>query len=194
MSYQRMHHIGLASSDYDGTVDFYTRVIGWPIVWQDRHVDRDSGQEIVRHVFFDAGDGLFVAFLCSVPGSPVFPKTWATDINSGLGLPTGIYHFAFGVPSMEALETRRQELIVRGADVSGVLDHGWCKSIYLRDAVNDLMLEFCVQTREFNDDDKLLKSRQAPTFEITDRQDLEDSARIMGVPVEVLQVNGELKN
>lgn len=64
----------------------------------------------------------------------------------------------------------------------------------MRDAVNDLMLEFCVQTREFNDDDKLLKSRQAPTFEITDRQDLEDSARIMGVPVEVLQVNGELKN
>lgn len=29
------HHLGLATYDYDGIVDFYTRVLGWEIAWQD---------------------------------------------------------------------------------------------------------------------------------------------------------------
>ena len=193
MSKVGIHHLGFASTDYEGTVDFYTRVMGWPIAWQDQHSDPENGTELIRHVFFNAGDGLFVAFICSVPGSTLLPEKWATDINSGLGLPVGVYHFAFSLESEEDLETRRREMTARGAEVSAVVDHGWCKSIYFRDPVNDLMLEFAVQSRAFNEDDKLLKPRPQPGIDSANPEEIERSARIMGVPAEAFHQRRELK-
>ena len=186
MSGIKVHHLGLASTNYEGTVDFYTRVLGWPIAWQDQHLDPESGKEHVRHVFFNAGDGLYVAFVCSVPGSNVLPEKWATDINSGLGLPTGIYHFAFSLESEEDLKARAKEMTDRGAEVSSIVDHGWCKSIYFRDPVNDLMLEFAVPARAFTDDDKLLKPREQPGIDEAHPtlEEVKRTAAIMGLPAE----------
>src|SRR5947209_18043423 len=46
------HHIGLATYDYEGIVDFYTRVLGWEIAWQDLMTGPD-GTVFMKHVFFD---------------------------------------------------------------------------------------------------------------------------------------------
>src|SRR6266704_1080364 len=45
------HHLGLATYDYEGIVDFYTRVLGWEIAWQDLMTGPD-GTVHMKHVFF----------------------------------------------------------------------------------------------------------------------------------------------
>lgn len=189
MANQGVHHIGLVTSDYQGTVDFYTGVIGWEIAWQDLHHD-ENGVEILRHVFFDMGEGSLLAFMCSRPGSPLFPEQWQTDINTGLGMKVpGAYHFAFQATSVEDLEAKRLRLQSRGVDVTGIMNHGWCKGFYFKDPVNGLMMEFCVTTRNFTADDRLLKTRHQPGFEnMTSEADLEQTARVMGIPRDSIPV------
>src|SRR5262245_65526670 len=92
------HHLGLATYDYEGIVDFYTRVLGWEIAWQDLMHGPD-GTVHMKHVFFDTGDGSYVSYMCPTADMPNFPKKWATDINSGLGVMNGAYHFAFWADS-----------------------------------------------------------------------------------------------
>lgn len=155
-----MHHLGLATMDYEATVDFYTRVIGWEIAWQDL-VQAPDGTHLMRHVFFDTGDGSFVAFMELKPEMPGVPEKWDTGINAGLGVPQFVYHFAFGVDSLEDLEKLQGDLRDRGATVSEVIDHGWTSGIVVRDP-NGLLLEFACTTRELTEDDKILKPRGAP--------------------------------
>ena len=185
-----VHHLGLATADYEGTVEFYTKVVGWEIVWQDLHCDAD-GKELLRHVFFDMGDGNLIAFMASRPDSPYFPESWETDINTGLGMKVpGTYHFAFWADSVEDLEAKRLRLKARGVEVTALMNHGWCKGFYFQDPVNGLMLEFCVTTRAFNDDDKLLKNRDQPGFEgIESEEDVETTARVLGMPKELIPVS-----
>src|SRR5579875_426056 len=114
-----IHHLGLAAYDYEATVDFYTKVMGWEIAWQDLQAAPD-GTHLLRHVFFDTGDGSYVAFMCPTPENPNTPNTWATDINSGLGLRGGMYHFAFWVDSVEDLKERQSELRARGCETTDV--------------------------------------------------------------------------
>jgi catechol 2,3-dioxygenase-like lactoylglutathione lyase family enzyme len=50
-----MHRIGLATTDYEATVDFYTKVIGWEIAWQDLMKTPDD-TVLVRHVWLCCKD------------------------------------------------------------------------------------------------------------------------------------------
>lgn len=185
MARQGLHHVGLVSNDYEGTVEFYTKVLGWQIAWQDHHAAPD-GTELMRHVFFDTGDGSFVAFMCSVPGSPLFPPTWDTGLNTVLGMPAGAYHFAFWVDSVEDLVARQREIRERGGDVTEIFNHGWSHSIYFRDPVNGLMLEYCATTRVLTEDDKILKQREQPGNRFASEEIARHDARIMGVPEALL--------
>lgn len=155
-----VHHLGLGTYDYDACVDFYTRVLEWEITWQDLWLDSD-GKEILKHVFFDTGDGTMISFMCSTPANPEYPAKWDTDLDSAAGVRAGTYHFAFAVGSVEELEERQRKVRKHGVETTEVLDHGWCKSVYFR-APDGLMLEFCVATRAFTDDDKQLKPRFQP--------------------------------
>jgi catechol 2,3-dioxygenase-like lactoylglutathione lyase family enzyme len=180
-----MHHVGVATGDYDATVDFYTRVMDWEIAWQEIWAT-DDGVEILRHVFFDTGAGELFAFMCPTPAMKEMPSSWPTDINSGLGVEPNVYHFAFWADSVEELEERQAELRSRGAVVTEVNDHGWCSSIYFRDP-NGLMLEYCATTRELTADDKILKVRYQPgVLAYLERPELmARDAEVMGVPVEL---------
>lgn len=156
-----MHHLGLVTNDYDATVDFYTNIIGWEIAWQDVMKTPD-GAEHMRHVFFDTGDGTFVAFVAPTPSLPNMPKSWTPDMNAAQGFPANLYHFAFWRDSLEDLEQYQQELRDRGATVSEIIDHdGFVAGFVVRDP-NGLLLEFACTTRELTDDDKILKSRGSP--------------------------------
>jgi hypothetical protein len=50
----------------------------------------------MKHVFFNTGDDSYISLMCPTADMPDHPKKWATDINSGLGVMNGTYHFAFG--------------------------------------------------------------------------------------------------
>jgi catechol-2,3-dioxygenase len=69
-----------------------------------------------------------------------------------LGLPKWTNHIAFGVNSLEELDTARARINAAGFDVAEI-DHHWCKSIYVDDP-NGIMVEFCVTTKAFDKDDK----------------------------------------
>ena len=181
-----MHHIGLATRDYDATVDFYTNIIGWEIGWQDL-MKAPDGTVLMRHVFFDTGDGSYVAFMAPTTAMPGIPENWGTDINSGLGVPPHVYHFAFWLDSLDELKQYQHDLRERGATVSEIMDHdGWTAGIVVRDP-NNLLIEFACTTRELTEDDKLLKPRGAPrvpTYEGHPELRARDAAIIMNLPQE----------
>ena len=162
-----VHHLGLATLDIDRTIEFYTTKLGWTIAWSDVLEPQQGGK--IKHVFLDTGDGSLVAFMCpeKVPG---IPAEWATDINSAQGLPGAFYHFAFHCDDVPELEAKREQLIGKGLEVTPVVDHEWCRSIYFNDP-NGLLLEYCFTIREFNDDDKIMKHREQPGPMVRDPED-----------------------
>jgi catechol 2,3-dioxygenase-like lactoylglutathione lyase family enzyme len=178
MERKGVHHLGLATLDMERTIEFYTKKLGFEVAWCDIIEMPDGGK--IKHAFIDTGDGCLVAFMCPEKLKGV-PTEWATDINSAQGLPGMFYHFAFYCPTIEALEKRREELLARGVDVTAVLDHEWCRSIYFRDP-NGLLLEYCVTTREFTADDKIMKHHDQPGFMTQDREALKHANQIMMGP------------
>jgi catechol 2,3-dioxygenase-like lactoylglutathione lyase family enzyme len=88
-----------------------------------------------------------------------YPKEFDPSINRGLGLPPGVYHFAFDAETENDLERIKQDLISHGIEVRGPVDHeGWSKSIYFLDP-NGLQLEVCHLLRSFVADDAIPRVR-----------------------------------
>jgi catechol 2,3-dioxygenase-like lactoylglutathione lyase family enzyme len=139
-----IHHIGVATHDMDATMAFYEDVLGFPAVVCET-IELEAGGTI-RHAFFDTGGGELIAFMepNEVGG---IDQDFDASINRGLGTGSGMYHFAFRVRDEAELETRRADLLNSGLKVRGIVDHGWCKSIYFRDP-NYLQLEFCYLSQE----------------------------------------------
>jgi catechol 2,3-dioxygenase-like lactoylglutathione lyase family enzyme len=102
-------------------------------------------------VYFDVGDGQFIVFMepKNVPG---IPAEYDTGINGALGVPRGMYHYSFKVPTLDDLELRRRDLESRGIEVSSTIDLGYAKAIFFFDP-NGIQLEFCYQIRPFNESD-----------------------------------------
>jgi catechol 2,3-dioxygenase-like lactoylglutathione lyase family enzyme len=143
-----VHHIGLATHDMEATLDFYEEILGFPAVVCEVIELEDGGA--IRHAFFDTGNGELVAFMESNQVKGV-SDDFDAGINRGLGTGSGMYHFAFKVDDEAGLEAKKDDLEAKGVQVRGVVDHGWCKSIYFRDP-NFLQLEFCCLTAELTDE------------------------------------------
>ena len=136
-----MHHLGLVTKDMEATLAFYEGVLGFPAVVCETMTLENGGSG--RHAFLDAGRGELVAFM-EFNGIEVEGKPFDFDagINRGLGFRGGVVHFAFRVDDAEELEKKQLELREKGVEVTDVVDHGWCRSIYFADP-NGLQLEFC---------------------------------------------------
>jgi len=139
------HHVGLATHDMDATLAFYEDILGFQTRVCDI-IQPDAGGAI-RHAFLDAGNGEMIAFMeCNeVPG---ISDDFDAGINSGLGIAGGVMHFAFKADSVTDLATKKEHLASKTINVTDIVDHGWCQSIYFKDP-NGLQLEYCVVTEEF---------------------------------------------
>jgi catechol 2,3-dioxygenase-like lactoylglutathione lyase family enzyme len=133
----------------EATIAFYEGVLGFRRVAEQR--TRVKGGGTVRLTYLDAGDEQFIVFMESL-GVNGIPDDFDTSVNRTLGLPPGMYHFAFKAASVEDLDRRRRVLEQAGVHVSDTVDHGYAKSIFFRDP-NDLQLEFCYQVRPFQESD-----------------------------------------
>jgi len=173
-----VHHLGLATLDIDCTIEFFTQKLGFEVAWSDIIEPPEGGK--IKHVFLDTGDGSYLAFMSpeKVPG---IPTAWATDINSAQDLAGAFYHFAFWMDDIPGLEAKRAQLLDRGVDVTPVVDHEWCRSIYFRDP-NGLLLEYCTTTREFNDEHKLMKHHDQPGVMVKDPEDAKKVFRMLMGP------------
>ncbi len=150
------NHIDLGTKDMEATRAFYEDLLGFPLVRADLVEIADQGR--MKHYFFGVGNGQLMGFMS---GEDVggFPKDFDTSINQGLGLPPGVYHFAFDAETENDLLRIKQSLVSNGVEVNGPVDHeGWSKSIYFRDP-NGLQLEVCHLLRAFEPDDAVPRVR-----------------------------------
>ena len=151
-----LNHIDLGTKDMEATRAFYEGVLGFPLVRAD--LVEIAGKGVMKHFFFDLGNGQLMGFM-SGEDIDGYPKEFDASINKGLGLPPGVYHFAFDAESESDLERIKHHLVSNGVEVRGPVDHeGWSKSIYFLDP-NGLQLEVCHLLRAFAPDDAIPRVR-----------------------------------
>jgi catechol 2,3-dioxygenase-like lactoylglutathione lyase family enzyme len=146
MANHGIHHLGLATHDMEATLDFYENVLGFETRVCD--VIQPEAGGTIRHAFLDAGNGELIAFMeCNAIEG--IAADFDTGINNGLGIAGGVMHFAFAASDENDLLEKQKALRAKGVQVTDMVDHGWCQSIYFRDP-NKLQLEYCVLTEQLS--------------------------------------------
>lgn len=131
---QRLHHLAYVTMDTEATADFYTRVMGMPLVNAILDSEVPSTREPFPyfHSFFRLASGETIAFF-ECPGTPpVAPKAHPAHRT--------FEHLALEVPSRADVEAWRAWLEANGIEVIDA-EHGIIYSIYFFDPVNDIRLE-----------------------------------------------------
>src|SRR6478609_6757772 len=159
-----INHVALVCSDMRKTVDFYSGVLGMPLI---KSLDLPGGMG--QHFFFDAGNGDCVAFFWFTDAPDGIPGVSAPVALPGLGeitsAVTTMNHLALHVPA-EKFDEYRQKLKAKGVRVGPVLNHDdspmqasatvhpgvYVRSFYFLDP-DGITLEFACWTKEFADND-----------------------------------------
>ena len=102
-----LHHLGLATHDMESTLAFYEEVLGFPAVVCEL-IELEGGG-VIRHAFFDVGNGELLAFMEANDVVGV-SDDFDAGINKGLGAGSGMYHFAFKVDDATELMAKRDDL------------------------------------------------------------------------------------
>lgn len=154
-----IHHLALVCRDMARTVDFYTRVLGMPLV---KTIELPMGMG--QHFFFDCGGGDQVAFFWfpdapePVPGvSAPGARPDTGDAKSAMG---SMNHVAFTV-APDKIDEYVRRLREAGVECSEVVNHDdseygishelnegvFVRSVYFQDP-DGILLEFACWTRE----------------------------------------------
>src|SRR5580692_8214617 len=154
-----VNHLALVCRDMERTVDFYTNVLGMPLV---KTIELPAGMG--QHFFFDCGGGDCLAFFWfpdapdGVPGiSAPAARPDQGELTSAVG---SMNHVAFDV-APEKIEEYRERLIAAGVDCTEVANHDdsewgisdelhpgvYVRSIYFQDP-DGILLEFACWLRE----------------------------------------------
>ena len=156
-----IHHLALNTEDMRMTVDFYTRVVGMPLVHAMK-VPAGLGTgpgnrgnppyERIRHYFFDMGNDSLLAFFEIPRGAEPQVK------RDGIG---GMQHVAFAVTpqNFEALQKRLREASVAYDGPIDILPG--LVSIYFLDP-NGIRLEACCEPSKAEQPGVVDSVRQTP--------------------------------
>jgi len=162
--FRGINHLALVCRDMARTVDFYTNVLGMPLV---KTIELPVGMG--QHFFFDCGGGDTLAFFWfpdapdGVPG--VSAPTGRPDQGSLTSAVGSMNHVAFAVPP-EKIDEYRDRLRTAGVDCTDVANHDdsefgiaaeihpgvFVRSIYFQDP-DGILLEFACWTRPLGPDD-----------------------------------------
>ncbi|MFC4587786.1 VOC family protein [Sphaerisporangium corydalis] len=157
-----VNHLALVCSDMRRTVEFYSEVLGMPLI---KTIELPLGWG--QHFFFDCGGGNALAFFWfpdapeAVPGVSA-PKS-LPDRGELLSAVGSMNHIAIDVPP-ERIEEYQHKLIAKGVDVGVILNHDdsefgvapemhdgvFVRSIYFKDP-DGILLEFAAWTRDLAD-------------------------------------------
>jgi catechol 2,3-dioxygenase-like lactoylglutathione lyase family enzyme len=160
-----INHLALVCKDMARTVDFYSNVLGMPLV---KTIDLPMGMG--QHFFFDIGNGDSLAFFW-------FPE--APEAHPGISSPAGVpgvgkeittahgsmNHVAFNVPE-EKFDEYVEKLKAKGLNPSPVMNHDdspyqvaramhpgvFVRSVYFMDP-DGILLEFACWTKTFTEAD-----------------------------------------
>jgi glyoxylase I family protein len=132
----RLHHTAYVSRDLEATRKFYEEIIGLPLVATWCESDVLFGEERTYcHVFFGLGDGGALAFF-------QFERPEDAELFGPKMPPTPFHHIALKVDAatQQAIEGRVKAAGIEEPDTY-VLDHGYCRSLYVVDP-NGMICEF----------------------------------------------------
>ena len=148
----RLHHTAYVTKDLEATRHFYEDVLGLPLIATWCEKDFLFGKDRTYcHCFFGIGDGGALAFF-----------QFADKEDEELFVPdmpaTPFVHLALKVDeaTQKEIEARIEQAGLEPPQTY-VLEHGYCRSVYIRDP-NGLLLEFTLDTP---DADAIAKDRQA---------------------------------
>lgn len=159
-----INHLALVCRDMERTVDFYTGVLGMPLV-KTIELPFDLG----THFFFDCGGGDCVAFFwfpdAPEPAPGISAPKARPDQGSLVSAIGSMNHVAFAVPP-ERMEEYRDRLVAAGVDCTEIANHDdseigisdelhpgvYIRSLYFQDP-DGILLEFAAWTRELGPDD-----------------------------------------
>ena len=169
-----INHLALVCKDMARTVDFYTNVLGMPLV---KTIELPMGMG--QHFFFDAGGGDCVAFFWFPDAPEAVPGVASAAVLPGKGdLATAhasMNHVAFDVPP-ERFEEYCDKLRAAGVEISDISNHDdsewtvakemhegvYIRSVYFFDP-DGILLEFACWTRVLGADDILVAPKTAVT-------------------------------
>ncbi len=167
-----VNHLALVCKDMARTVDFYSNVLGMPLI---KTIDLPHGMG--QHFFFDMGRGDSLAFFWFPEAPEAAPGVASAPALPGRGsLSTAhgsMNHVAFDVAA-EKIEEYREKLLAKGIEVTEIANHDespdqtspevtettFVRSIYFFDPDGSL-LEFAAWTRDMTPEDV----RHDPTTE-----------------------------
>jgi len=153
-----INHLALVCKDMAKTVDFYTNVLGMPLI---KTIDLPFGSG--QHFFFDIGNGDSLAFFWFPNAPEATPGVAAAlDLPGGKGMVSGhgsMNHVAFNVPG-EKIDEYYDKLVARGVKCTRIFNHDeseyqasaeitpttFVRSIYFFDP-DGICLEFASWTR-----------------------------------------------
>ena len=155
--FQGINHLALVSSDMQRTVDFYSGVLGMPLI---KTIDLPQGMG--QHFFFDIGNGDSLAFFW-FPNAPASQPGVASATKGMLPGPSAhgsMNHVAINVP-VGKIDEYYEKLTAKGIKASRVISHDdspmqasltvtpttFVRSIYFYDP-DGIALEFAAWTRE----------------------------------------------
>ncbi|MFF0456602.1 VOC family protein [Nocardia africana] len=163
------NHVSLLCDDMARTVDFYSGILGLPLV---KTVDLPKRPGGGQQFAFDVGNGNTLVFFWLAnrpearPGSfnPP-PADQAADMEPWFTAISSVNHLAFDVPP-ERFDEYYERLKAKGVVVGPIRNHDdsetqeaaelhpgvYSRSFYFRDP-DGILLEFACWTREFTEDD-----------------------------------------
>lgn len=133
----RLHHTAYVTKDLEATRHFYEDIIGLPLSATWCETDHLFGKDRTYcHVFFDLADGSSLAFFQFADAED--------DAEFNPPLPASPFrHIALNVDeeAQAGIERRIAEAGLKPPQTY-VLEHGYCRSVYVEDP-NGMIVEFC---------------------------------------------------
>lgn len=159
-----INHLALVCSDMQRTVDFYSGVLGMPLI---KTIELPAGMG--QHFFFDCGNGDAVAFFWFAQAAPAAPGVAAPACRPDQGDASSAHgsmnHVALNVSAdvIDSYVSKLREAGVPCTDVANHDDSEWgisadvhpgvfVRSIYFQDP-DGILLEFAAWTRPLTSDD-----------------------------------------
>jgi glyoxalase family protein len=127
---QGVHHITFVGSNREATIDFYTGVLGMPLVFEQPNLDVPAE----LHLYFDPGDGRLLTYFVR-PSRQLDPAPNPEGIGN-------LHHLALMVSRATYTQVARR-LEERGISNTGPIDRGFMDSIYFRDPNGQLLELAC---------------------------------------------------
>lgn len=163
-SVRGINHLALVCSDMRATVDFYSGILGFPLV---KTVELPGGGG--QHFFFDIGMPCSLAFFwfpnapAAAPG--IGHQAPATSPQGPVSAVASMNHVAFNI-DLDQIEELQRRLVAAGVACTPVVNHDdsprgfspvmhdgvFVRSVYFRDP-DDISLELAAWTKAFDESD-----------------------------------------